>query len=104
MKIELKRSQEPARIRFMNACERYTDPKGIKNNLPFDKVKLAFNAAYLLPLPTDQELKKLFTALEAWYNEENMIVNWSKILDAIAHRQSTSVRGIFPRILSKSNP
>ena len=27
-KIELRKGQDPARIRFMNACDRYADPKG----------------------------------------------------------------------------
>lgn len=69
-KIELRRGQDPARIRFMNACSRYADPKGNQSHLPFEKVKTAFNSAYLLPLPSDQEFKQLFRALEAYYNED----------------------------------
>lgn len=72
--------------------------------LPFEEVKHAFNTSYLLPLPSDAEFKKLFYALEAYYNEENQIVQWMKILDAITHRTYTSYRGIFPKIISKGNP
>lgn len=100
-KIELRKGQDPARIRFMNACNRYADPKSTQNNLSFDKVKTAFNSAYLLPLPSDQEFKRLFRSLEAYYNEEMQIVQWSKILDGMAHREHTSIAGIFPKIIVK---
>lgn len=105
LKVELKRGQEAARIRFMQACQRYENPKAVSAGmLPFEEVKHAFNTAYLLPLPTDAEFKRLLLSLEAYYNEELQIVQWSKILDAIGHRETTSVRGIFPKIVSKSNP
>lgn len=71
--------------------------------MPFEKVKTAFNSSYLLPLPSDQEFKKLFRALEAYYNEDLEIVQWSKILDAMVHREHTCVAGIFPKIIVKGN-
>lgn len=85
----------------MTACQMYADPKGNESHLPFEKVKTAFNASYMLPIPSDKELKQLFRALEAYYNEDMQIVNWSKILDAITHREQHSMRGIFPRIIIK---
>lgn len=100
-KISPRNKQKPARIRFMTACEMYADPKGNPSHLPFEKVKTAFNAAYMLPIPSDAELKQLFRALEAYYNEDMQIVNWSKILDAITHREAQSYLGIFPKMLVK---
>lgn len=55
-KIEPKRGMQPARIRFMEACQRYADPKQ-PTILHFDQVLRAFNAAYLLPPPTESEFK-----------------------------------------------
>ena len=53
----------------MEACQRYADLKQ-PTILHFDSVLRAFNAAYLLPAPTDSEFKQLFKALEVYYNEE----------------------------------
>ena len=66
-------------------------------------MKTAFNSAYLLPLPTDQEFKMLFKALEAYYNEDLNIVQRSKILDGMVHREHTSIAGIFPRVLIRGD-
>jgi len=73
----------------------------IQNTLPFDKVKNAFLSSLMPDPPSDADFKQLFYALEAWYNEENKIVNFSKILEAITHRQKSCIHGIFPRIVSK---
>lgn len=66
-KIELKKGMQPTRIKFMEACQRYADPKQ-PTVLHFDSVLRAFNASYLLPAPTSTEFKQLFTALEVYYN------------------------------------
>ncbi len=68
-KIEPRKGMQPARIRFMEACQRYADVKQ-PTILNFEQVLRAFNAAYLLPAPTDSEFKQLFKALEVYYNED----------------------------------
>lgn len=103
-KVELKRGQDPARIRFQNACRQRVDPQAnIEYTLPFEKVRQAFLSSYLPDPPTDAEFKQLFSALECWYNEDNRIVNYSKILEAITGRQKSCMYGIFPRIMLKQS-
>jgi hypothetical protein len=85
-KIEPKNGLKPARIMFMEACQRYAD-RTQPTILHFDSVLRAFNAAYLLPAPTPAEFKQLFTALEVYYNVEQQLIMWNKILDAIINRE-----------------
>jgi len=42
---------------------------------------------YKLPLPVDKDYRALFSALEAWKDEELETVEWPKILEAIIHRE-----------------
>lgn len=85
---------EAPRERFRKNCETYGSKKDV---ISFDDVVRAFNGAYLLPAPTIVEYRRLFKALEVYYDEEKGSISWLKILSATYDRGVVSHHGIFPK-------
>lgn len=100
--LNLEDEKNVARQAFRDACERYTDNRQ-GTVLSLDKIKQAFNAAFLFPMPTDDEFCKLFTALEVWKDEDLKLVRWPEILKATLRTEDKLVVGYFPKILQKSD-
>ena len=90
----------PGRVRFAESCqERASQYRGSAQGLlPFDQVVNAFTSARLTM--TAQEFRDIFRAIEAYHNEEQGLINWRTILSAPVERETQSLHGAFPRIVS----
>lgn len=96
----LVKNQEGSRRRFHDFCEQKQLLYKGKDTLKLDEVIQAFVAARLTPMLTKPQFKELFCALEVFRDEEAETVVWKDILNALHTRESISVRGIFPIIVS----
>ena len=101
-KITLKRGMKPSRLRFMEYCEQKSQlNKRQANVLDFQTVIEGFKVCFMKDDISPAQFKKLFRALEVFYDESTMKVDWNKLLEANTTREITSVRGIFPKIKPK---
>jgi hypothetical protein len=89
-----------ARKRFHDSCELKQAKYMGADTIKLTDVIQAFTAVRLDPLPTPKEFKELFVALEVFRDEDAETVVWSEILKALYSRDTVSVRGIFPKLVS----
>ena len=92
--------QKSNRLKFLEACEGFDlDKRGF---LPQYSVERVFTSCRFLPYPTSSEYNKLFKALEIYGGDDNAEVNYQKLLKAPNRRETTSLNGIFPKIVSSA--
>lgn len=97
-KREIAKGDKSNRLKFMEACNSfdYTDSGVISEK----NIMTALSRARFRPLPSQQELSNLIKALEAYVKPDSDEVNYRKILEAPVSRESMSINGIFPKIVS----
>lgn len=65
------------------------------------QMEQALTKVRFLPMPSRDELRMLYAALEAFAGIDNTKeIRYSKILEAPVKREHASINGIFPKIVS----
>lgn len=94
----LGRRDKPNREKFLEACEEFDmEKRGILAEFLIEK---SLNRCRFVPMPNKQELMKLFKALEVIEFKDDDDINYRKLLEATVKRETTSINGIFPKIVS----
>lgn len=86
--------------RFAEACEAYDAKRD--GFIPMVDLRRAFVQARVQPLPTEKDLARVVTALEAWHMRAAGTVHYGRFLDAA--RGPASMFGIFPKHQARPAP
>lgn len=98
-KREFGRNDKANKLKFLDACEALElGQKGVLSEM---QLETAFSKVRFTPIPSRDEFKMLYKALEAYAGIDNQTdVNYNKILEAPVKREHFSINGIFPKIVS----
>lgn len=94
---EFARNDKANKLKFLDACQSLDVAK--KGVLSEAQLETAFSKVRFFPMPSRDELRMLYRALEAYTAPETTDVNYNKILEAPVKREHSSINGIFPKIV-----